>query len=76
VLIRDRDLRVLPTVLVFLPIYYAKRLLRWVLGDRAYPLSLTWVEIQGILAGPWGLWQSHRLIRKIGRLPRSRQRAI
>jgi O-antigen biosynthesis protein len=76
VLIRDRDLRVLPTVLVFLPIYYAKRLLRWLMGDRAYPISLTWVEIQGILAGPWGLWQSHRLIRKIGRLSRSRPRAV
>jgi O-antigen biosynthesis protein len=76
VLIRDRDLRVLPTVLVFLPIYYAKRLLRWVLGDRDYPLSLTWVEIQGILAGPRGLWQSYWLIRKIGRLPRSRHGAL
>jgi O-antigen biosynthesis protein len=72
VLLRDRDLRVLPTVLVFLPIYYAKRLLRWLMGDRDYPLSLTWVEIKGILAGPWGLWQSHRLIRKIGRFPRDR----
>jgi O-antigen biosynthesis protein len=75
VLLRDRDLRVLPTVLVFLPIYYAKRLLRWVLGDRDYPLSLTWVEITGILAGPWGLWQSYWLIRKIGRFPRSSGRA-
>jgi O-antigen biosynthesis protein len=70
VLLRDRDLRVLPTVLIFLPIYYAKRLMRWILGDRAYPLSLTWVEIRGILAGPWGLWRSYWLIRKIGRFPR------
>jgi O-antigen biosynthesis protein len=75
VLLRHRDLRVLPTVLVFLPIYYAKRLLRWVWGDRAYPLSLIWVEIRGILAGPWGLWQSYWLIRKIGRSRRSRDRA-
>ncbi len=71
VLLRDRDLRVLPTVLVFLPIYYAKRLLRWLMGDRDYPLSLTLVEIRGILAGPWGLWQSYWLIRKIGRFRRS-----
>ncbi|NJM48285.1 MAG: hypothetical protein HC860_20670 [Alkalinema sp. RU_4_3] len=69
-MLRDRDLRVLPTVLVFLPIYYAKRLLRWVWGDRDYPLNLTLVEIRGILAGPWGLWRSYWLIRKIGRFPR------
>ncbi len=68
VLLREKDWRVLPTVLVFLPIYYGKRLLKWGLGDRHYPLSLILLEISGNLCGPWALWQSHRLIRKIGRL--------
>jgi O-antigen biosynthesis protein len=68
VLLREKDWRVLPTVLVFLPIYYVKRLLGWVRGDRHYPLSLILLEIGGNLSGPWALWKSYRLIRKIGRL--------
>ena len=67
VLTRDRDWRVLPTVLIFLPIYYLKRIIFWIGGDRAYPLKLTFLEIAGILAGPWSLWRSHQIIRHIQR---------
>lgn len=67
VLTRDRDVRVLPTVLIFLPIHYLKRLMFWVGGDRAYPLRLTLLEIAGILAGPWSWWRSRQIIRHIQR---------
>jgi len=67
VLIQDSDLRVLPTVFIFLPIYYFKQLFIALFIDRRYPITLRFTEIAGILAGPWGLWQSHRLIKKLGR---------
>jgi O-antigen biosynthesis protein len=67
VLICDRDLRVLPTVLIFLPIYYFKQILIAIFVDRRYPLTLRFTEIAGILAGPWGYWRSVRLIKRIGR---------
>ena len=67
VLIHDRDLRVLPTVFIFLPIYYFKKLFIALFIDRRYPITLRFTEIAGILAGPWGLWRSYRLIKKIGR---------
>jgi O-antigen biosynthesis protein len=79
-LLRDRDWRVLVTF-VFLPVHYIKRLVQWLMGDRNYPLSLTLVEIAGFLAGPWGLWRSYWLIRRIGRsqwetTPRLEEQAI
>ena len=67
VLTHDRDLRVIPTVLIFLPIHYVKRLMFWVGGDRAYPLRLILLEIAGILAGPWSWWRSRQMIRHIQR---------
>jgi O-antigen biosynthesis protein len=67
VLIGDRDLRVLPTVLVFLPIYYFKQILIAIFIDRRYPLRLRFTEIAGIFAGPWGYWRSARLIKRLGR---------
>ncbi len=63
VLTRHGDLRVLPTLLIFLPIYFLKRLIFWILGDRDYPLNLMRLEIAGILAGPWGWWRSIQIIR-------------
>jgi O-antigen biosynthesis protein len=65
VLTRHGDLRVLPTLLIFLPIYFLKRLIFWLLGDRDYPLNLMRLEISGILAGPWGWWRSHQMIRRM-----------
>ena len=67
VLTRDRDWRVLPTVLIFLPLYYLKRLMFWVGGERAYPLKLILLEIAGILAGPWSWCRSRWVIRQIRR---------
>ncbi len=69
VLTRDRDVRVLPTLLIFLPIYYFKRIVLWVGGQRDYPLTLTMREIAGILAGPWSWWRSHHVIRRVKNAP-------
>lgn len=67
VLMNDRDLRVLITVLIFMPIYYIKQILIAIFIDRRYPVTLRLVEIVGIFAGPWGLWRSKCLIQRIGR---------
>jgi O-antigen biosynthesis protein len=75
VLIRDRDYRVLLTVLIFLPIYYLKQILIAIFIDRRYPLTLRFTEIAGIFAGPWGLWRSYRLIQRIGRSDRFDRKA-
>ncbi|KAM3115682.1 glycosyltransferase [Phormidesmis sp. 146-33] len=63
----DRDLRALGTLLIFLPLYYLKRLLLWLKGDRFYPLSLIWLEIAGNLAGSWSLWRSWQRVDRQGR---------
>lgn len=67
VLICDRDIRVLPTVFIFLPIYYFKKILIALFIDHRYPLMLRFIEIAGIFAGPWGYWRSVQLIKRIGR---------
>ncbi len=67
VLICDRDLRVLPMVFIFLPIYCFKQVLIAMFIDRRYPVSLRLTEIAGLFAGPWGYWRSVQLIKRIGR---------
>lgn len=64
-LTRHRDWRVLPTLLIFLPIYFVKRCLSWLQGTRDYPLHLTFLEIAGMLAGPWSWWRSQQVVRQI-----------
>jgi hypothetical protein len=44
-----------------------RRLLRWLIGRREYPLRLMLDEILGNLAGPWALWRSHRRVKRLGR---------
>ena len=66
-LLNDRDGRALVTLLIFLPLYHLKQILRWLNGDRFYPLSLIGVEIQGNLAGLVSLWQSRQTVRRQGK---------
>ena len=67
-LFNDGDLRAIFTLLVGLPLYYSKRLVYWLLGQRSYPLSLMLLsEIRGNLVGPWALWKSHQRVRQQGR---------
>ncbi|MGH3087469.1 MAG: glycosyltransferase family 2 protein, partial [Rubrobacteraceae bacterium] len=70
-LLRDRDSRAVKDLLVRLPKWHLKRLAsyakRLLLGGNRYPLSLTLLEIQGNIAGPWCLWKSRRRVRREGR---------
>ncbi len=50
-----------------LPVYHIRRMARWVMGDRAYPFSLSLLEMRGHLVGPAVLLQSRRRVRRQGR---------
>ena len=63
----DGDKRVLWRLGWWLPMWHARRLVRWVRGRRDYPLRLLVAEIRGNLAGPWSLWQSSRRVRRLGK---------
>lgn len=62
------DRRGLVRLAVDLPLYHARRVYRWLRWDREYPISLTLLELRGHLAGPRGLWQSRRRVRRLGRV--------
>ncbi|HIK18653.1 MAG TPA: glycosyltransferase [Leptolyngbyaceae cyanobacterium M33_DOE_097] len=66
-LLRDRDFRLLHSLLIFLPIYHIKQVVWFLIGQSAYPASLVWVEVLGHLAGPWSLWRSHQRVQSLGR---------
>ncbi len=66
-LLRDRDLRVVSTLFVFLPLFHLKRIYLSLRGQSDYPLSLIFQEIAGNLMGPWCLWQSHQRVKHEGR---------
>lgn len=70
-LLRDRDLRAALYLTVWLPRGHLRRLAsyakRRVLRRSYYPLRLQMLEIKGNLAGPWGLWRSHRRVKCEGR---------
>jgi cellulose synthase/poly-beta-1,6-N-acetylglucosamine synthase-like glycosyltransferase len=64
-LFRDRDLRVVPRLLVSLPLTHAARFLRRLSHPAQHQmLVLTVIEIAGNLVGPWSLWQAHRVVRR------------
>ncbi len=76
-LLRDKDLRSVVHLAVWLPPYQLRRLAGAIkkgvlrkgrhspLGRINYSLVLT--EIRGNIAGPWGLWKSYRRVKREGR---------
>lgn len=66
-LFEDGDWRALCRLGWWLPMWHARRLVRWVRGRRDYPLRLIFAEIRGNLLGPWSLWQSSRRVRRLGK---------
>ena len=65
--LRDHDLRGLRHVLLTMPRYHVKRLIKFLLGRSTYPMDLMLLEIAGNLAGPWTLCRSHLRVRRLGR---------
>jgi hypothetical protein len=69
--LRDGDRRGLARLLLRLPPWHARQLVRWAWGrargDVPYPLSLVLIEIAGHLAGPVALWRARRRVRREGR---------
>jgi GT2 family glycosyltransferase len=65
-LLNDQDFRALVRVLIELPPYLIKRLIRRLLGRKDYPLSLILREIGGYLAGPYAFSKSRRRVRRLG----------
>ena len=61
-----RDARALYDLVVRLPRWHAKTIVRRLLGRHDYPLVMTFTEIAGNLAGPWALWRSRRRVRRLG----------
>ena len=70
-LLRDRDRRALTELVVRLPRWHLKQILRHtkrrLVRRSRYPLGLILLEIRGNLAGPWSLWRSHRRLKREGR---------
>ncbi len=66
-LLRHGDRRSLYRLLVEIPPWEIKQLIRSMLGRSQYPVSLRLVEIGGLMAGPWALWRSLRRVRRLGR---------
>jgi glycosyltransferase involved in cell wall biosynthesis len=70
-LFRDQDFRALKHILLHLPKWRIKQITQY-LRQRIrrrkthYPWSFIWLEIKGNLAGPWGLWQSYRRVKREG----------
>jgi O-antigen biosynthesis protein len=66
-LMRDHDLRALVRLGIRLPQTYIRRTKGRLCGRSEYPLSLILIEMAGILAGPWALWRSRRVVKRKGR---------
>ena len=66
-LFRDRDARSLWQLMLHLPRFHLRRIVKYFLRRNPYPLSLIMLEIAGNLVGPWTLWRSHRRVRRLGR---------
>lgn len=66
----DGDFRALPH-LARVGVWQMKRVGAILAGrGHGFPLKLVLSEIGGNLAGPWALWRSHRLVKRLGRSPR------
>ncbi|MEA5593353.1 glycosyltransferase family 2 protein [Rivularia sp. UHCC 0363] len=66
-LLVDGDRRVLPTLIIDMPIWHLKRIYYILRGWNDYPIGLILLEIAGNFAGPWSLWQSYRRVKREGR---------
>jgi GT2 family glycosyltransferase len=74
--LRDGDRRAFVRLGYSLPKVYGWRARSRVRGHSDYPLNLIFTEITGNLAGPWGLWQSRRRVRRFGRSAPVRRHAV
>ena len=61
--LNDNDLRALFTLLVELPKFYTKQIMKILLARSGDPFSLFWHEILGYLSGPFALWKSRREVK-------------
>jgi cellulose synthase/poly-beta-1,6-N-acetylglucosamine synthase-like glycosyltransferase len=66
-LFRDRDPRALARIFIELPRYHFSQIVKKALGGNALPLSLTFLQISGNLAGPFALWRSLQRVKREGR---------
>ncbi|MDY6901809.1 MAG: glycosyltransferase, partial [Cyanobacteriota bacterium] len=66
-LLLDSDWRILPTLIIDMPIWHLQRIYYILRGWSDYPIGLILLEISGNLAGPWSLWQSYRRVKREGR---------
>jgi GT2 family glycosyltransferase len=74
--LRDGDWRAFVRLGYSLPRGYGWRAYARVRGRSEYPLRLVATEIAGNLAGPWALWKSRRLVRRLGRSAPVRRHAV
>ncbi len=65
-MLRDRDLRTIYHLLLAMPKYHLRRILRRLSGRGEYPLGLIFLEILGNLIGPLALWKSRRRVKREG----------
>ncbi len=66
-LLLDSDRRVVPTLIIDMPMWHLKRIYHRLRGWSDYPIGLILLEISGNLAGPWSLWQSYQRVKREGR---------
>lgn len=66
-LFSDGDWRIVPTLIIDMPMWHLKRIYYKLRGWSDYPISLILLEMAGNLAGPWSLWQSYRRVKREGR---------
>jgi GT2 family glycosyltransferase len=68
--LRDHDWRALFHAYGQLPLWNAKRLVKWALRRDDYPLTLILLEMWGNVLGPIVLWRSRQRVRRQGRSQR------
>ncbi|PSB67914.1 hypothetical protein C7B61_03620, partial [filamentous cyanobacterium CCP1] len=66
-LLRDRDFRVIPNMLIDMPGWHVRRIKERLEHRSTHPIPLILVEIAGNLAGFWSLWLSHQRVKRLGR---------
>src|SRR5262249_50073250 len=70
-LLRDRDLRAIPQLLLGQPLDLARRFVGQTWRDGTYPASLVAFELLGYLAGPAEFLRSSWRVRRVGRSERT-----
>ncbi len=65
-LLLDSDRRILPTLIIDMPLWHLQRIYHRLRGWSDYPIGLILLEISGNLAGSWSLWQSYRRVKREG----------